>query len=157
MKEEEDILNLEIKFEDKSANDKTERSDLNSERQREIELESKKWIIRHNGNFRMRWDLFVILLTIWNCLSIPFFFAFTTPESVVLEVLDYMIGNKPYITITNIDMLFLFDMIFNFFTTYVNRKTNTEVSERKKIVFNYLFKGRFFIDLLATTPFDLFV
>ena len=64
----------------------------------------------------MTWDLFVILLTIWNCLSIPFFFAFNTPESIILEVVDNII-----------DVLFLFDMVFNFFTTYINRKTNTEV------------------------------
>lgn len=119
---------------------------MNSERKRELELEQKKWIIRHTSHFRMRWDLFIIALTIWNCLSIPFFFAFSVSESTTLTVID-----------RSIDFLFFFDMVFNFFTTYVNVKTNTEISDRKKIAFNYLFKGRFWIDLLATTPFDLFV
>jgi len=40
-------------------------------------MEGKKpWIIHHDGKFRMRWDLYVILLTLWNCLYIPFNVAF---------------------------------------------------------------------------------
>jgi hypothetical protein len=68
----------------------------------------------------MKWDLLVILLTIWNCLSIPFFFAFTVDESIVLEVVDNVI-----------DVLFLLDMVFNFMTTHINVKTNIEIYDRK--------------------------
>ena len=56
-----------------------------------------------------------------------------------------------------IDCLFVLDLVFNFRTTYVNKKTDLEVSEPKKIAINYIFFGRFFIDLLAVIPFDLFI
>lgn len=56
-----------------------------------------------------------------------------------------------------IDFLFFMDIIFNFRTTYVNSKTGTEVISPKKITLNYVLRGRFVIDLLATIPFELLV
>lgn len=47
------------------------------------------------------------------------------------------------------------DIILNFFTTYMNPKTGTEVIEFKKIVANYVFAGRFWVDLAASVPFEL--
>lgn len=45
--------------------------------------------------------------------------------------------------------------MFNFRTTYVNSKTGTEVINPKKVFYNYTLHGRFFVDLLATIPFEL--
>jgi hypothetical protein len=61
----------------------------------------------------MRWDLLVIFLTIWNCLSIPFFVAFPIDENIIMNVFDKLI-----------DFMFFLDIVFNFFTTYINLKTN---------------------------------
>jgi hypothetical protein len=36
-------------------------------------------MVNHNNKWRMRWDLYVMLLAIWNCISIPFEVAFS-PE-----------------------------------------------------------------------------
>jgi len=49
------------------------------------------------------------------------------------------------------------DIVLNFRTTYVNSKTGTEVINSRKIMLNYAFHGRFFIDLLASIPFELIV
>jgi hypothetical protein len=75
------------------------------------------FIMRHNSHFRMRWDLYVILLTLWNCLFIPFNVAFEseglkTDENVTVKTFDYFI-----------DMCFLIDMCLNFRTTFINSKT----------------------------------
>lgn len=56
-----------------------------------------------------------------------------------------------------VDIIFIVDIIVNFRTTYINVKTDTEVTEPSKIAINYVFYGRFFIDLLAVLPFELMV
>lgn len=40
-----------------------------------------KFIMRHNAKFRMRWDLIVIVLALWNCVVIPLNVAFDIDES----------------------------------------------------------------------------
>jgi hypothetical protein len=52
-----------------------------------------------------------------------------------------------------IDAIFAIDILINFRTTYFNPRTGDEVSDPKLIAKAYL-QGRFWIDLLATIPFD---
>jgi hypothetical protein len=52
-----------------------------------------------------------------------------------------------------IDFFFLLDIIVNFRTTFMNSKTGEEEFDPKEIRWNYL-KSRFWIDFLATVPFD---
>jgi len=56
-----------------------------------------------------------------------------------------------------VDFCFFLDILFNFRTTYINSKTGTEIISSRRIFINYTFHGRFFIDLLATIPFELVV
>lgn len=37
-----------------------------------------KWLIRVNSRLRIRWDLFVMILSIWNCYFLPFDVAFSS-------------------------------------------------------------------------------
>ena len=53
-----------------------------------------------------------------------------------------------------IDFMFLLDIFIVFRTSYVDSSTGEEILYSGKIVWNYLF-GRFWIDLLATIPFDV--
>jgi hypothetical protein len=103
-------------------------------------------MLRHNSKFRLRWDLLVIFLTLYNCINIPFIVAFdgAFTESITFVVFDYII-----------DFCFFLDIVFNFRTTYVNSKTGTEVIDPKKVLLNYTLHGRFFVDLLATIPFEI--
>ena len=96
--------------------------------------------------FKIKWDMVVIVLSIWNSISIPFEFAF--PES--------MEGNSSFTVIDYIiDFLFAFDILINFRSIYYDHKTDEPVTDGKKIALTYVFKGRFVIDLLASTPFEL--
>lgn len=88
------------------------------------EIDTK--LIRMTRPFRTRWDLFTMLLAIYNCFTVPFFVAFRPPESTALQVVN-----------TLIDFIFLIDVGLNFFTTYVDRNGD-EILELKKIVRNYL-------------------
>lgn len=51
------------------------------------------------------------------------------------------------------DLLFAFDILINFRTAYVNDQTDELVTDPVKIAKNYL-KGRFWVDLLASIPFN---
>jgi len=52
-----------------------------------------------------------------------------------------------------IDLLFAFDILINFRTAYVDSHTDELVTDPTKIAKNYL-KGRFWIDLVASIPFN---
>ena len=91
----------------------------------------------------MNWDLFVILLVIWNAIYIP---------------LDVAYGlNLLYINLLNycIDLIFLADLLLNFVTMTWDSKTDELVWNRCKIAFKYVFKGRFAIDILSIIPFEI--
>lgn len=93
----------------------------------------------------MNWDLFVILLAIWN--------SYTLPVEIAFQPLFF---KEPGVSFANhvIDAIFFFDIVLNFRTTYQNILTGDEVTEPKRIAINYV-KGRFWIDLLSSIPFEL--
>lgn len=93
----------------------------------------------------MRWDLFIILLVLYNCILIPFELAFQEKyESPVQENLGYVV-----------DLMFVMDIIFNFRTTFINEKTGNEVVKWKEISLNYIKTWRFWFDVLSIIPFEL--
>jgi len=85
-----------------------------------------------------------MLLAVWNCISIPFTVAFEPGTNEIYDVFDRII-----------DICFAVDLLINFRTTYINIKTGFEVVDSKKIALSYIVGGRFFIDLLASIPFEL--
>lgn len=91
----------------------------------------------------MRWDLMVMLIAIWNCISIPFDVAFEPHKGKANQVFD-----------TLIDICFFLDIALAFNTSFVNEKTGFEVFSYKLIAWNYIKNGQFFIDLGASIPFD---
>jgi len=106
-------------------------------------------MIRYNDKFKMRWDLIVIFLALYNCLSIPFNVAFSEMK------MDEMMGIVIFERL--VDVSFALDICFNFRTTFINPKTGTEVILPKRIAANYVFLGRFWVDLAASIPFEIFV
>ena len=97
-----------------------------------------------NSLFKIRWDIVILVISVWNSFSIPIDIAFAPP---VFEEMPNVVVNHI------IDIVFAFDIILHFRTTIVNDATGEEIMEPKKIAITYL-KGRFIIDLLATVPFD---
>lgn len=103
-----------------------------------------KGMIRVNDLKKTRWDLFVILLAIWNVFSIPFEVAFAP---VVMESAGFTVLNSI------VDFVFLLDIIVQFRTTYYDPHTGDEIVHKWKIAKRYLL-GRFWIDLFSTIPID---
>lgn len=58
----------------------------------------------------MRWDLFIILVVVYNVIQIPFEIAFDEKyNSTVLEIVGYIF-----------DVCFMIDITLNFRTTFIN-------------------------------------
>ena len=139
-------MNKKIDFE---QSDENEEFQENRDDQFDIQQEKLGFLLfHHNSKFRMRWDLIVILLALYNCVSIPYEVAFKSSiyEHWAVDLLNYMI-----------DIAFWLDIVMNFRTTYINTKTGTEVTQAKKITLNYLLRGRFIVDLLASIPFEMVI
>jgi hypothetical protein len=104
----------------------------------------KKCMVRVNDPHKTWWELFVILLAIYNSFSIPIEIAYE-PEALK--------GASLYVLNTFIDFVFLADIIVQFRTTFYDLDTGDEIYDTKRIGMSYL-KGRFTIDLLSTIPID---
>jgi hypothetical protein len=94
----------------------------------------------------MNWDLFVMLLALYNCISIPFTVAFEPDTNDAFNGWERVV-----------DVCFALDLLFNFRTTYINEKTGFEICDNKRVTLNYIKSGRFFVDLAATIPFELII
>jgi CRP-like cAMP-binding protein len=97
-----------------------------------------------NKGFKLRWDLLVIFLSVYNSFVIPL--QFSIPDTFksldFFEVLDVCI-----------DWLFFLDILIMFRTSYIDLKSEEIISDTKKICINY-FQGRLLIDILASMPFE---
>ncbi|CAI2368538.1 unnamed protein product [Moneuplotes crassus] len=104
------------------------------------------FMLQNRSKKRIRWDLFIMLLATWNCFSVPYNVAFdsTVFPGILSDILNWFI-----------DIFFMLDILMNFRTTINDDETGGEISDPFKIAFNYL-KGKFWIDLLASIPFDFF-
>jgi len=54
-----------------------------------------------------------------------------------------------------VDINFVLDIIFNFRTSFINRKTGLEVRIGTAIALDYVLQWRFYFDLLSVIPFEL--
>jgi hypothetical protein len=101
-------------------------------------------MFRLNEDRRIRWDLFIMVLATFNCISLPYESSFSP---------DFM--SEIWFIMLNlfIDMFFFADIVISFRTTMINNKSGTEINDPREIAKYYL-KGRFLVDFLSTFPFD---
>lgn len=137
-------------------------------------LIEERFIVYFNNYWRIRWDLLIIFLALWNCISIPLEVSF--PRMEFFSSIGYIVVGRV------VDVLFAVDIIVNMRSTYIDEKTGIEVVSGKQIARNYMFGrhgndsgeiignkmekvrcwakynifgGRFWVDLMASIPFDL--
>lgn len=103
-------------------------------------------IIRHDDKWRLRWDLLIILLALWNSISIPLEVAF--------QDLQFTKTSTYAVIGVIIDVLFSLDIAVNMRSTFISEKTGAEITNGRQIARNYIFGGRFLVDLMASIPFD---
>jgi len=111
----------------------------------ENEEESPDWpscTLHPFGLFRTIWDTLSAVAIVYSALFVPYRLAFEIEISGAEFVFDRIV-----------DVSFIIDMVFSFFTAYYDPKAEQMVSARGKIASNYL-KGWFLPDFLASVPMD---
>ena len=103
----------------------------------------RKCLLSVTSPFRMRWDLFILLLTLANSFTVPFEIAFlgenmNTPRLVVNLV---------------ITTAYLVDVFVQCRSTYLD-ETGTEIISGKTIAARYFYSGRLVMDILAAIPYE---
>lgn len=106
-----------------------------------------KLLFRPNGNFRVVWDLVIMILATWNCFLIPVSIAFEP---------DFVNHIVVFIFNSFIDLCFLLDIFFNLRTSFLHPRSGEEIIEPHWIAWEYFRTRWLFIDTLATLPFDTF-
>ena len=102
-------------------------------------------LLRLGHPFKLRWEVFVLLLTVWNCFYVPFAAAFLGLEAGV------------YLTIVqvSIEIAYLADIAISGRTSYVDEMTGEEIVDTQQILANYFWSGKLVADLLAALPYEL--
>ncbi|XP_070548604.1 LOW QUALITY PROTEIN: voltage-gated inwardly rectifying potassium channel KCNH6-like [Ptychodera flava] len=109
-----------------------------------------RFTILHYSPFKACWDWLILLLVIYTAILTPYSAAMLRPG----EETGQNYQNPLVIVDLIVDIMFLFDIIINFRTTYVDQNLGEVVSSPKKIALHYL-KSWFIIDAIAAIPFDL--
>lgn len=84
----------------------------------------RKGIMKLNNPIRVRWDVFIIFFTIYNCIELPIEVGFQWRQV-------YDKDNVSSVANGIIDALFGIDIIMNFFTTFFHPTTGEEISDKK--------------------------
>ncbi|XP_033119254.1 potassium voltage-gated channel unc-103-like [Anneissia japonica] len=122
--------------------------------------------ILHYSPFKAVWDWFILLLVLYTTILTPYSVAFLlkddTKQAKLNKEPDTRDSQGPSSSYTNpliiidliVDVMFIFDILINFRTTYVDDNKGEVISNPYDIAAHYL-KGWFFIDAMAAIPFDL--
>ena len=101
-----------------------------------------KWILSAASTAKLRWDLAVILMSLYSALFVPLELAFQIDQHDAVKVTDYCIN-----------ALFAVDIVINFRCSYLN-DLNDEVRDTRLIALRYV-KSAFVFDLVACIPLDV--
>lgn len=99
-----------------------------------------KYTINPNATYKLIWDAIVSIIVIYSIIMVPLQLSFSVAIEGGFHVVDWII-----------DVLFMIDIIVNFFTAYNDNRGT--VYNNCMIVKHYL-KTWFVIDLVSTIPFD---
>ena len=106
----------------------------------------KRWyIISFDNSIKFYWDVFVIVLAIYNAIALPFQIPFVA----VQNFYDDSSGLQAFEIA--VDILFAIDIVLSFFTSYID-VTNGETMRQPKIIAIHYIRNGFLVDFLSTTP-----
>lgn len=112
-----------------------------------VEVEFPATLIKAQGKMRLSWDFLIIILSVYQAISIPIAISFEPDEfnNPVFRTFDSLI-----------DLIFLSDIMLRFRTTYIDPISGEEVIDSYLIAKKYLSSPNFIIDVLSTVPLDDF-
>jgi len=100
-------------------------------------------IIDSTVKWKFRWDLYIMGVLIVISVIVPYRLAFSDEDSLTWIIINACV-----------DISFLVDMIFTFFTSYFDEKRMVMVTSKKTIAKTYL-KSWFIVDLFSILPTDI--
>lgn len=91
-----------------------------------------EYIIRESSKFRLKWDIYIIVMALYNSITIPLNLAFNTSQldSIGVTIFESFI-----------DLSFFIDIMLNFRTTYTSTKSGEEIYDTQKIAKRYILSG----------------
>lgn len=103
----------------------------------------RKCLLSVTSTFRIRWDLFILLLTLANSFTVPFEIAFLEENMSTDRLVVNLVITTAYIV----------DVIIQCRSTYLD-ETGAEIISPKIIARSYFSSGRLAVDLLAAIPYE---
>jgi len=103
-----------------------------------------KLLISPSSTFRSYWDAVSVCLVLFMAAVLPYRICFALEWSLTFSIIDFMS-----------DLYFLFDLVLNFFTCYMNRDGEL-IASYKLIAYHYA-RSWLLPDLIASIPFDWFM
>ena len=101
-----------------------------------------KFLFLHYSHIKGLWDWWVLILTFYIAIMVPYNVAFQRHDRVRDLIIFDMV----------IELFFILDIVVHFRTTYVD-SAGRVIYDQKAIAFRYL-KGWFILDFLAALPFE---
>ena len=112
------------------------------------EKRHKIFLIYANNKFKQIWDAYITVILLFIAIATPYRVAFNSDEGSTSTIYSRLYNA--------FDISFLIDIFLSFFTTYIEKTTNKEITDHKAIAFTYI-KSWFFIDLISIFPFEYLV
>lgn len=116
--------------------------DLRTSEKRKLlsqDQEGGSWIVDPGSQWRIRWDMLVLVLVMWTSYSVPYRASFSTHTG----------GIETWVELF-IDVVFCLDVFLNFFTAYYEAEGILQTNPRA-IARRYL-RSWFFLDLVSSIP-----
>lgn len=116
----------------------------------ELRASDGKIIFSHSSRFIKHWNNAVILLAMYNSVTIPMAIFYDE------NGLSAISGQNIALLDALVDLTFLIDVIITFRTTYLDTSMGREETDTRKIAITYL-KGSFLVDFASSVPFASFI
>ena len=100
-------------------------------------------LIYQTESIRVRWDIAIITLALYNTFLDPYLMAFGV---------DAMPNMLAALIDTAIDIAFMVDIYLNFRTSHIDSYTGEEIIDRKLIAKDYCKSGRLLLDVVTCIP-----
>lgn len=105
-------------------------------------------LFENSGRFIKYWNNFIIMLAMYNSLTIPIQIFYKT------AAISWIQGYPITMVDAFVDLFFLIDIIVTFRTTFLDSKQSIEVVDPHVIGKRYL-KSSFTIDFISSVPFNV--
>ena len=102
-------------------------------------------LLNATNPFKLKWDLFLALLTIWNCFYVPYEVVFIDYSA------DFGLQSIEIVT----EIAYMVDILLRIRTSYVDQTTGEEITDSIPILIHYIWSKNLGIDLLSAFPCEL--